>query len=177
MVSAPPREDPVPAMAPEPSQPGQRRPPGRRNHRPTPRHDVHTAAAATSTKTATKRSKRRSPPTHARDAQVKDQAKRSSATRKPRCAGSQPSPTAFPGAPTTHWGRHNSPRTVGQSRGATTDMPASSAAVANRSSYVTTPVRSGPRTRAVARWIASRERSIRSGSFMAASTISSSMFT
>lgn len=46
-----------PAAAPKPSRPGPGRPPGRRNHRPTPRHDVHTATMVTSAKTGTKTSK------------------------------------------------------------------------------------------------------------------------
>lgn len=33
-----------PASAPKPSHPGPGRPPGRKNHQPTPRHDVHTAS-------------------------------------------------------------------------------------------------------------------------------------
>jgi hypothetical protein len=44
-----------PASAPKPCQPGPGRPPGRRNTRPTPRHDVHIVATATSAKTNTKK--------------------------------------------------------------------------------------------------------------------------
>lgn len=44
-----------PASAPKPCQPGPGRPPGRRNTKPTPRHDVHTVATATSGKPNTKR--------------------------------------------------------------------------------------------------------------------------
>jgi DDE superfamily endonuclease len=44
---------PCPASAPKPSRPGPGRPPGRRNTRPAPRHDVHTATTATSAKTTT----------------------------------------------------------------------------------------------------------------------------
>ena len=46
---------PCPANAPKPCQPGPGRPPGRRNTRPTPRHDVHIASTATSAKTNTKK--------------------------------------------------------------------------------------------------------------------------
>ena len=44
---------PCPANAPKPCQPGPGRPPGRRNTKPTPRHDVHIMTTATSTKTNT----------------------------------------------------------------------------------------------------------------------------
>jgi hypothetical protein len=50
---------PCPASAPKPSRPGPGRPPGRRNTRPAPRHDVHTATTATSAKTTTTKRKAR----------------------------------------------------------------------------------------------------------------------
>jgi DDE superfamily endonuclease len=46
---------PCPASAPKPSRPGPGRPPGRRNTKPTPRHDVHIMTAVTSTKPNTKK--------------------------------------------------------------------------------------------------------------------------
>ncbi|MCW1099078.1 transposase [Streptomyces sp. RS2] len=45
-----------PAQAPKPSQPGPGRPPGRKNTRPTPRHDVHTARTTQRTQRGTKKS-------------------------------------------------------------------------------------------------------------------------
>lgn len=48
---------PSPAWGPKPSRPGPGRPPGRRNTRPAPRHDVHTATGLTSTNTVTKKPK------------------------------------------------------------------------------------------------------------------------
>jgi DDE superfamily endonuclease len=52
---------PCPASAPKPCQPGPGRPPGRRNNKPTPRHDVHIVTTATSTKTRPKKTKSTSP--------------------------------------------------------------------------------------------------------------------
>jgi hypothetical protein len=46
---------PCPASAPKPCQPGPGRPPGRRNTKPTPRHDVHIVTTATSAKTNPKK--------------------------------------------------------------------------------------------------------------------------
>jgi DDE superfamily endonuclease len=54
-------KSPSPAQAPKPSRPGPGRPPGRRNHRPTPRHDVYTATGLTSPKTTTKKPKSNKP--------------------------------------------------------------------------------------------------------------------
>ncbi|WP_371100813.1 NF041680 family putative transposase [Streptomyces sp. PU_AKi4] len=45
-----------PAQAPKPSRPGPGRPPGRKNTRPTPRHDVHTPRKAQPTQRRTKKS-------------------------------------------------------------------------------------------------------------------------
>ncbi|MGW6902610.1 NF041680 family putative transposase [Streptomyces sp. NPDC054919] len=45
-----------PARAPKPSRPGPGRPPGRKNTRPTPRHDVHTARKTQPSKRQTKKS-------------------------------------------------------------------------------------------------------------------------
>ncbi|MFE6848983.1 hypothetical protein ACFVFP_41680, partial [Streptomyces sp. NPDC057686] len=45
-----------PADAPKPSRPGPGRPPGRKNTRPTPRHDVHTVRKPDTTKPKTKKS-------------------------------------------------------------------------------------------------------------------------
>jgi hypothetical protein len=42
-----------PARAPKPSRPGPKRPPGRRNTRPTPRHDVHAPSAMQRTQKST----------------------------------------------------------------------------------------------------------------------------
>jgi hypothetical protein len=64
-----------------------------------------------------------------------------------------------------------------QSRGETVARPASFAALMSRSSYVAMASSSGAKMRAVARWIASSERSPRSGSFIAPSIMSSSIAT
>ncbi|MFJ8936808.1 transposase, partial [Streptomyces sp. NPDC102365] len=45
-----------PAQAPKPSRPGPGRPPGRKNTRPTPRHDVHTPRKTPAAKQRTKKS-------------------------------------------------------------------------------------------------------------------------
>ncbi|WP_345629678.1 transposase [Streptomyces thinghirensis] len=45
-----------PTQAPKPSRPGPGRPPGRKNTRPTPRHDVHTPRKAQPTQRRTKKS-------------------------------------------------------------------------------------------------------------------------
>ncbi|MFI7300923.1 NF041680 family putative transposase [Streptomyces sp. NPDC050121] len=45
-----------PAQAPKPSHPGPGRPPGRKNNRPTPRHDVHTPRKTPTSKQRTKKS-------------------------------------------------------------------------------------------------------------------------
>jgi hypothetical protein len=50
-----------PAAAPKPTRPGPGRPPGRRNLRPAPRHDVHIVTATTSVKTPTSKAKTRQP--------------------------------------------------------------------------------------------------------------------
>lgn len=60
-----------PAGAPKPARPGPGRPPGRRNIRPTPRHDVHTPR-----NTGTTASRAKKPTTPRPAAQVKDQARR-----------------------------------------------------------------------------------------------------
>ncbi|WP_323137392.1 NF041680 family putative transposase [Streptomyces sp. NBC_01619] len=54
-LPAHPPKDRLPARAPKPTHPGPGRPPGQKNTRPTPRHDVHTAHKTSATKRQTKK--------------------------------------------------------------------------------------------------------------------------